>query len=162
MRRWLFLGGVGLLAVLVGLIVLNALQSPVAARELDLESTLASIETPPAPPPTTPGLSYAELEHAITGNPRVWKALIDAPPPVKKTPDLAGMLKGVQVTRDVMGSGESMKVRIRTPQSRRAAWKGKGDVVAGLTIESVTAESVTFILVSNGDTYRHSVPVRPR
>lgn len=162
MRRWLFMGGVGLLAVLVGLIVLNAVQNPVAAREKDLDYAIASIEAPPAPPPTTPGLSYAELEQAITGKPSVWKALIDAPPPVKKAPDLADMLKGVQVTRDVMGSGDSMKVRIRTPENRMAAWKGKGDVVAGLTIESVTAESVTFMLVSDGDTYRHSVPIRPR
>ncbi len=162
MRRWLFLGGVGLLAVLVGLIVLDAVQSPVAARELDLENSLASIEAPPAPPPTTPGLSYAELEQAITGKPRVWKALIDAPPPAKKVPDLAGMLKGVQVTRDVMGSGATMKVRIRTPKSRQAAWKGKGDVVAGLTIESVTAKSVTFMLVSEGDTYRHSLAIPAR
>ena len=159
MRRWLVLSGVGLLVVLVGLFVLNAVQNPVAARETDLESALVSIRTPSAPPPTTPGLSYAELEQAITGKPRVWSALIDAPPPQKKVPDLAGMLKGVCVTRDVMGSGATMKVRIRTPASPRATWMGAGDVVSGLVIESVTEDAVTFMLVSGGDTYRHRLLV---
>ena len=159
MQRGLYLVGLAALAVLLALLVLNALQNPVSHKYANVEAALAQVSPAPLDLHTTPDLPYSEINRAILAKPKLWQPLVDAPPPTPNVPNLAKMLQGVTVTRDQIGLGENMKVRIRGAEGdTKGQWVGKGDMVNGLSLKAVTDRALVFSTVSDGVEYTHELP----
>jgi hypothetical protein len=155
----LILAGLAVLAVLLALLVLNAVQNPVSRRYANAEAVLEQVSSAPLDLHTTPDLPYSEIRRTILAKPKLWQALVDAPPPTPNVPNLAKMLQGVTVTRDQIGVSEDMKVRIRGAEGNtRGQWVGKGDVVNGLSVKAITDRAIVFSTVSDGVEYTHEMP----
>ncbi len=102
-------------------------------------------------------IDFAALEEDVVERDNLWDELISPPPQRPSPPDLAGALRGVTVTRESMGSGNDMRVRIRTSSDSRGSWMGVGDEVNGLTIIEITSDSVVFGREAHGRMYTRSV-----
>lgn len=102
-------------------------------------------------------IDFAALEENVVERDDLWDQLIAPPPQRPSPPDLAGALRGVTVTRESMGSGQDLRVRIRTSSDGRGSWKGVGDEVNGLTIIEITSDSVVFGRQAHGRMYTRSV-----
>ncbi|MBN2309535.1 MAG: hypothetical protein JXR94_11220 [Candidatus Hydrogenedentes bacterium] len=159
MERALYMAGFAVLALAAALLAANAVRSPVEARHAAFEDLLAG-NAPSAPHiRVTPDLEYADVHRAISAQPKLWMPLVEAPPPEKQAPDMAKLLQGVEVTRDKMGSGETLKVRIRAGKDdRRGQWMGKGDKLKGMVIKAITDDAVVFGLTKDGVEYTHPLP----
>ncbi|MFP4190803.1 MAG: hypothetical protein ACLFU6_01910 [Candidatus Hydrogenedentota bacterium] len=102
-------------------------------------------------------IDFAALEENVVDRDDLWDQLISPPPERPDPPDLAGALRGVTVTRESMGSGEDMRVRIRTSSDSRGSWKGVGDEVNGCTIIEINSDAVVFGQRAHGRMYTRSV-----
>ncbi len=102
-------------------------------------------------------LDLAALEANVVERDDLWDQLVAPPPQRPNPPDLAGPLRGVTITRESMGSGDDLRVRVRTASDRRGSWMGEGDVVNGLTILEINSDSVVFGKREHGRMYTRSV-----
>ena len=74
---------------------------------------------------------------------------------------MALMLKGVVPNkRGTIGSGDSLRVNIRTPASPRGKWMGVGDPYKKMTIIAITKEYVDFKLIDKKKEYTYQVKRR--
>lgn len=148
------------------IIIFNEVTDPMKERRTILEQKLQAIETADVPY-TARSLSVApELHLKLVGNKKMWKALVPPPPPpkpkpkpvkIEKPPDLAAMLRGVTPTRQQIGRGDLIKVKIKAPGNARGSWMGVGDQIKGLTIVRIEKRSVRFSLTKNGKEYTHDL-----
>ena len=120
MQRLATIAGLGFLAVIVAFIVLNLVRNPVEAKFAALDADGVVLSSGAESIHTIPETEYADLQRAITAKPNLWQPLIEAPPPKKNAPDFNRILAGVVVTRDKMGSGDGMKVRVKVPGGKHS------------------------------------------
>lgn len=149
------------------IVAYNELTDPMKERRRVLETKLKAIE-PADVQYTARSLSNApELHTRLVGNQKMWEALVPPPPPpkpkpkpvkVEKPPDLAAMLRGVVPTRQQIGRGTLIRVKIKVPGNARGSWMGVGDELKGLTIVRIEKGSVRFSLTKNGKKYTHDLP----
>ena len=154
MQRVCSIVGLVVLTATICLVLLNIVRNPMDSRRAAQESRVSSVIMP-APPNFDNREDFSASLLAIQSKPKLWSALVPAPPAQMKAPDMAGLLKGVQPTRGQIGKGEGLKVKIKTPHSKRGEWMKKGDIVNGLTIKSVTKDEVIFSVTVGGREYTH-------
>lgn len=158
MNRRVFVTGGTCLALAVAALAWKALNNPVAGRRAAFEQRLSSVGGMP--------VAGSESEEAsedpwrsIAVKANLWEPLIEPPAPKKQAPDLAKMLQGVRVTRDKMGQGDDLKVRVKGGKREpRGRWVGVSDTVNGLTVKSITDDAVVFMLQQGGQIYEYALP----
>ncbi len=146
MTRYITIICGGIVACIVGLMVMNQMNSPMAARRADLETRLAD-SGPEIDFSRGADVSVEEWNQIILGKNSVWKALVPPPPPPPpepppppKRPDLSEMLRGVEATRQQIGD----KVKFILPNSPRGEFLGEGDSINQVVIESISRMEVLF------------------
>lgn len=156
MKRLIEIVGIVAAVVIVGLIGINYSRNPVLPREAWLQSQLAQL-SPDWSAEETVHVNSEELVGVIQSKPSVWDRLIAPPPPAPKPVNVMEKLQGVKVTRQRMGSGDSVKLKLTTPAAPRGAWFGKGDNINGATIKEITDSEIVFSVMDNGKEYTGSL-----
>lgn len=148
MERIINIVGTGLIALVIGAIVLNLVQDPMSARRAYLKQALAGIQA------TNDDEEGAQWEFekwnsVITGKSGVWTGLVPAPPPPPpapppppQRPDLAQMLNGLKASRQKVGE----KIKIITADNPKGAFYAVGDTVNGLKVKAFDKTTVTLSL----------------
>lgn len=145
------IGGAALSATIL-LLIYNFLRSPIAEKDAWLQTELASLSADwEAGDAAEVNLQAAR--DVITSKPALWRRLIAPPPPPRQPINVLDRLQGIQVTRQTMGSGETIKIRMVTPQAPRGAWFKKGDVINGAVIKEISSTSVVFSVMDQGQEY---------
>lgn len=141
--------GLGLLAVVLADIVINALGDPLADRRAELRERLAQVPNS-IQVPDPEGWQFDKWQESLARKPGLWDALVPlppepppAPPPPPKPPDLKEILKGVRPTRQQIGG---KKLKLITPEDPKGVWVAVGEQVKGCTLQSFDKERVTFAL----------------
>ncbi len=127
MERIFHVLGFAMLAVVICMIIVNAVHDPLMARRQAFAEQMARIPLTPALPETEK-LDSARLRMAVAAKPKLWDALVEekkAPPPKPHPPNLIALLKGVTVTRQSIGD----KVKIRLPKNKKGVWVAKGEEI---------------------------------
>ena len=65
-------------------------------------------------------------------------------------------MKGLNESEGCEVNGK--KVKIKTPQNKRGAFLGVGEMVGECKIKKITKSEVIFSLKANGKEYTHSIP----
>ena len=136
---------------------------PMEARRARLEEELRTIRPMIAEYSTAPTGDLGGLRAAVTSKPSLWEELIPAPaaPPRRKMPpNLQQKLQGVVPTRTSIGTGEAVKVLIKSTNNPRGSFLGVGEKVNGVAVLKIEKTSVLFGVTQNGTRYTHSVPRR--
>jgi hypothetical protein len=147
-------------AVVVGLgalLVFTTVKSPVSSRRDAFEERLRLALPSPTIDDGDTGTSLEQARASITRKPALWAPLIAPAGPVNQPPDMAGMLKGVAVVPGQVGSGDSLRVRVRTPGNPHGSWLGVGDAVKTMRIKAITPGQVVFAMVKNGIEYTYTL-----
>jgi len=127
MERILHIAGLGVIAAVIAMVVMNALKDPMANRRQAFAEQMDQI-------PLTPALRQDEeldatrLRVAVAAKPKLWDALVEevvVPPPPPKPPDLLSKLKGVVITRQSVGD----KVKVMLPKNNQGVWVAKGEEI---------------------------------
>ncbi len=98
-------------------------------------------------------VDFVSMEQTIANRNHLWTPVIPQPRQAPPAPDMEGPLRDVEITRESMGFGDDLRVRIRTGSNRRGRWMGVGDVLNGLTIKEITDTEVVFSKESHGREY---------
>lgn len=141
-------------------VALHAFRNPMDKRLAVLETELASVDYVPEDYEIISNANYSVIVADIVGKTTVWKELVP-PPPKKRTPppDLKKMLAEVVASRRVqIGRGDTISIKITSPQYPRGKFMGVGDKVNKLTIMEITDESVLFRLNRGGKEYTYLLP----
>ncbi len=167
MERGLRVAGWGLAVVLAALFAINFAKSPVEARKLALDRQIGGIAPEDVQYDSTPKVNFERLEEAIGNKKAIWRELVEAPPPPPpapkkvEAPDMPRMLHAVVPSlRSQIGRGESLKIRISTPEKPRGVFMGLGEIVNGCVIKEIRDDAVVFALDANGRTYEYVVERR--
>lgn len=148
-------------SVVLGLWILKSqLMNPMEAREANLESEIANIETRPIFYIAPANIDYAELDAQLKAHPGVWRELVPAAAaaaPVAAGPNFTELLAGV-VAGNVMGLGDTLKIRVVTPAKPRGYWVKVGDSINGATIVEITATDMVFEKIQNNKPYKYALP----
>ena len=139
----------------------NQMNDPMEARKAQLEEELQSIGPSSADYTMQPPGNLGELRAAVTSKTSLWQELIAAPaapPPRVMPPDLQRRLQGVVPTRTSIGTGDNVKVLIKSTKNPRGSFVGVGEKVNGTTLLKIEKTSVLFGVTHNGNQYTLSVP----
>lgn len=146
-----------LIPLLAALWAINV-RNPISRKRALLEESLAQVATAQTGLGVTPNLDYAGLQYKIADRPALWQPLTGTPAAVAAAPDLARMLTGVTVTRNVAGTADSLRIQLRLPGQSRGEWVRVGDSVNGLVIKAITDNAVVFSLTHEGKEYEYGLP----
>lgn len=148
MPRVVYILAFAVMAGLAGLIGLNVLSGPVEARREALEIRLenAQINGSVAAPATV--LDYENIQYVIAAKPDLWAPLTQAAKAAAAPPDLEKLLQGVTISRNTVGSGADVKIKIMTPENQAGDWVGVGDNLRGLAVKSIDARSGTVVFMT--------------
>jgi hypothetical protein len=155
MQRIGYLIAFALIAGLAVLIGLNVLSSPVEARREAFEIRLEEALTTNLLVKPSEQVDYEDIQHSITSKPNLWAPLTKVQRAAAKPPNLEQMLEGVSISRNTIGSGADIKIKIMSQDNRRGAWVSIGGNVRGLTVKSIDSrrKSVTFMKLFQGREY---------
>ncbi len=145
--------GGAIFLLLCGVLVWQIVDNPLEEQREWLNAELTAVRNAERGGDEYRAADFAGMEDAIRGKDQLWRPVVPEPEQAPPTPDLDAMLRGVSITRESMGSGDSLRVRVRTSGNRRGEWKGVGDQVNDLTIKEITDSAVVFSLVSHGTEY---------
>ena len=133
-----------LLALLVvGSLVLNTVKNPLAAQGAWLQTELASL-SPEWAAAGESSVNLDELRAVISSRGDLWQRLIAPPPPPPVVINVLEKLQGVQVTRQTMGTGKELRIKLITPSEPRGKWFGIGDQINGATLREINDNQVVF------------------
>lgn len=155
MQRLLVITGLLVAAALLVLTVFRLVDNPIAERREAFLATLphgdldVEIGTGRAP------LPYDEFQATIDSSDSLWRPLVEIKAPPPKPPEWDKILNGVEMTRGVLGSGDDMKIQMKTPGGR--GWYQKGDAINGAKIVGLTRDEVTFQVMKDGKPYSHTL-----
>ena len=145
---------------LVGWTVLNGVRDPMESRRQRLEARLMDVAPDPdaytAPIAVEVALSYESIHE----NAALWRELIAAPPAPPHyvmPPNLRKKLEGIVLTRNSIGSGDTLKVLIKSTDNPRGTFMGVGEKVNGVTILKIEKRSVLFGLSHQGKSYKYTI-----
>ncbi len=155
MPRIVYIAAFAIFAVLVGLMGMNLLSGPVEARRESLAFRLENAQSGGSVADTVEHLNYDDLQYAIAAKPDLWAPLTEAAKAAAKPPDLEKILQGVSISRNTVGSGADVKIKIMTPENRAGEWVAVGSKVRGLTVKSIDGRrgSVVFVQPFQGREY---------
>ena len=154
----IFLGGVSLLSL--GMILKNQLMNPMEFRKLELDREINFLAAKPMDEVLTPAVNYRQLKKELSSHPRLWRELVPPPPPKKvapKGPDFVKLLTGVRASKRQVKVGNTIKVRMTTPDKPRGVYKVIGDVINGVKIKEFTPTHVVFEKPLNGKTFTYEL-----
>ncbi len=148
MERIVNIVGSGLIALVLGAIVMNVVYDPMSARREYLRQALADIHATNDEEEGAQG-NFEKWNSLITAKPGVWTGMGPPPPPPPppappppQAPNMGQMLTGIKATHQKVGE----KIKIITAEIPKGAFYGVGDVVNGLTVKSFDKTSVTLSL----------------
>jgi len=135
------------------------MQNPIEAKQVDLEARLSEARVLEAAPPPPADIPYEELVSAVTSRTDLWRPIVDLPPPKEEPPDWNEILKGVQFTRQVIGTGADIRIRARmSPNDQAGQWVSVGTSIRGARVTEITDSAVVFSATKDGKEYTHRVP----
>ena len=154
-RQYAYTAGWIALAAMAVLFVIGLVRNPTQAARKEIERQLAEAAESGVDLALEPDTESSEWQRSISGRPIIWGPLVppqkvEAPPP-----SLADKLRGVEPTRNKIGSGPTLKVQIRV--DGRKDYYGVGDQIKECTIKEITDAHVLFTLVHEGKT--HGIPL---
>lgn len=157
-KQYAYTAGWIALAAMAVFFVLGLVRNPTLAARKEIERQLADVANGEIDLSLASDAESAEWQRGISGRPNIWGPLVppqkvEAPPP-----SLQDMLRGVEPTRNKIGSGAAMKVQIRVDGKKE--YYGVGDQVKGCAIKEITDAHVLFTLVKDGKTYGIPLPRR--
>jgi hypothetical protein len=135
--------GIAALIAIVGLLAFNTVKSPVSDQNAWLESELANL-SPDWQATSAADVNFQKSLSVINSKAILWDRLVAPPPPPKSVINVLEKLQGVQVTKQVMGSGNTLKIKMVTPSEPRGKWFGVGDQINGVEIREIGKDSVLF------------------
>ena len=148
---------------LVGWTVLNGVRDPMESRRQRLEARLMEVAPDPDAYTAPIAAEVAPSYESIHENTALWRELIVAPPaPPRRVipPNIKKKLEGVVPTRSSIGSGDTLKVLIKSTDNPRGAFKGVGEKVNGVNILKIDKRSVLFGLNHQGKSYKYTIARR--
>ncbi|MBI4560133.1 MAG: hypothetical protein HY706_21270 [Candidatus Hydrogenedentes bacterium] len=158
MIRILFTFGWCALAVAVALLILGVFTDPVRDQRVWLETELTNVAPPAITFDTAPDVDSTALQRTITGKANLWRGLVAPPKQAATAPNFGNEMAGVVITRDQIGTGDQVQVRVRVGNDTRGQWMGKGAVVKGWTIVEILPREVKFSKTQNGTEYTGVLP----
>lgn len=147
-------------AVAVAWIVLSFIRNPMDARLAKLEAEINDIQVAPVFVVGPSQTNYPQVQRSIQGKNVLWRALISPHQQAKPQatgPNFAHLLKGVDVSGPEMKVGDTLKLRVVTPQSPRGNWVQVGDKLGGTEIVQITPQSVIVSATKGNKTYKHTL-----
>lgn len=132
-----------LTAGVIGLVILNFVQSPMEAKQAWLHSELQRVPESASPDLIIgSNISYSTL---IAENSKVWKPIVDRPEKVvvvkkPEKPDINKLLEGVEVTRFKVGD----RIKIISKNNPDGGFYGIGEKVNGCVLTEFTRLDATF------------------
>lgn len=131
------------------------MSGPVEARRESLEFRLENAQGSGTLASATQAVNYEDIQYAISAKPDLWAPLTEAAKAAIKPPDLEQILQGVTISRNTVGSGADVKIKIMTPENRAGEWVAVGSKVRGLTVKSIDGRrgSVVFVQPFQGREY---------
>jgi len=147
------------MAGLIGLIGMNLLAGPVDARRVALEFQLENARSYGAVDQAKANVNYEDIQYSISAKPNLWTPLTKAAKAALKPPNLEQMLSGVTISRNTVGSGEDVKIKIMSPENRGGQWVGVGGNVRGLAVKSIDSRlgEVVFMTSFQGREYTYTL-----
>ena len=146
MERIVNIIGAGLIAVVIGAIVMDVVHDPMNARREYLKQALADIHTTNDEEEGAQA-DFEKWNSTITGKQGVWEAMVPPPPPPAppappppQAPNLGALVNGIKASRQKVGD----KIKIITPENPKGAFFGVGDAVGPFTVQSFDKTSVTL------------------
>lgn len=143
--------------------ILQGIDDPMNGRQERLETRLTAIASEPKAYTTPVRAEITPSYESIHENTALWQELIVAPArpsrPVRP-PDMRKKLEGVVVTRASVGSGDTLKVLIKSTDNPRGTFMGVGEKVNGTTILRIDKRSVLFVLKHQGKSYVQTIARR--
>jgi hypothetical protein len=135
--------------------------SDVVRMEDRLNKDIAALEMEPQYFFPRPQVDYVVINKTLGQKKLLWKELVPPPPPppaVEAPPNLIVKLKGVTPSkRRQIGSGDSLRVSIKTPAAPRGDWMSVGDKYKDMTIVAITKDYVEFKLIHKKKEYTHQI-----
>jgi hypothetical protein len=153
--------GISILAtvLMAGAAVSGLVMSPMNARRAELAENLAEASVVTLDIPETPVPDYEAMVSGINERPALWQPLVEKPapppPPPPPPPDWNAILQGVEVTRQKIGSGADLKVRIITSPQSRGDWMQVGGRINDAVIKEITETHVVFSVMKDGKEWTH-------
>jgi len=159
MQRIGYLIAFALIAGLAALIGLNVLSSPVDARREAFEIRLGDARASDPLAKFEEQVDYEEIQNSISSKSNLWAPLTKPKTVAAKPPDLEKMLEGVTISRNAVGSGADIKIKIMSQDNRNGQWVGVGGKVRGLTIKSIDGRrgAVKFMQLFQGREYTYTL-----
>ncbi len=162
MERIVNMVGSGLIALVIGAIVMNLVHDPMDSQRTYLKDALADIHATDDEEEGTQA-DFEKWNGMITGKQGVWAAMVPPPPPLPPppppppaAPNIGQMLTGIKASRQKVGD----KIKIITPENPKGAFYAIGDTVNGFTVQSYDKTSVTLAYEwkEGKQTLTHSIP----
>lgn len=147
MTRYIMIITGGIVVCILGLVVMNMVDSPMKARSEDLQVRLLDnpVQTSDAGVDVVP---VEEWNRVILAKNTVWRSLVappppppPLPPPPPQEPKVEQMLAGVSATRQQVGD----KVKFVLPDNPKGEFLGVGDSINNVAINSISKTEVVFI-----------------
>ncbi len=151
-RPYIAAAAVAILAI--GIMLLNTLRNPMAARRSDLAQRLEQA-MPQSRDLDDTGPDFEAIQGAIKNKPALWRELIPPPPPPppkRVPPDFDKLLKGVSPTHQQVGD----KIRVNIGDSYR--WMEVGDKYNSLTLHQLKSDKAIFAIKKDGKLYTKELP----
>lgn len=146
------------LAALTAACLWAFLHTPFAERREVLRAQMDSSATGGDESAQT-NVDYEALQNAIASKDTLWRPLVKPPAQEAPPPDLQTMLGPVVLSRQQIGTGDAMRVKVfLDPNDRRGRWISKGDDLNGLTVKEISPTEVVFSKEHKGSELTLAVP----
>ena len=145
---------------LVAWTIQNGVRDPMESRRQRLEARLMDVAPDPDAYTAPIAAEVAPSYESIHENTALWRELIVAPPAAPRRlmpPNLRTKLEGIVPTRSSVGSGDFLKVLIKSTDNPRGTFMGVGEKVNGVTILKIEKRSVLFGLSHQGKSYKYTI-----
>lgn len=158
MPRIFYIVSIAILAGIGALIALSVLNGSVQARKEGLRFRLENARAAGTMVEPEADVDYESIQYAIAAKPNLWSPLTTPQKAAVQPPDLAKILNGVSISRNTVGSGDNIKIKVTMPEDRAGQWVGIGATVRGLRVKSIDRRgSVTFSQQFQGREYTYTL-----
>jgi len=161
MERKILIGGGIIFAAILGLVIVNFIQSPVEARRAQLEQQLDAIDSDWELEEARQSEPPATLASQVVNNDHVWKSLVPPPPKPKPKFNMDAAVKGIEPTGFTQIRDGRMLARIKTPAHPRGKYYGEGDVILpsnGMIVKKVAENGIALSIEVNGEEHVKLMP----